>query len=398
MTKPLLKPMYPTLISNMIAKRNDEAVNEFERSFNCRVLEIFADNRRLNVEELKHDSEEFVKSLKTEFIWGETGKTKYVPITRLLKLLKNSPQSIQDLLPHKTVTTLVKITNFNLAIDITLIEELVKTVIHAEETYVKLLPYAENGTEISSYGLQDFVSAHYVPQMIEEPERADYYSAYAVGIIFFLLDSRRRENVYLKDLLSSTLLMHLELCIHAENNCLETPDIDVFTVAQFRNTLYEFRCLDTDRNGVLSPTEMTFFREGLFNAVFIQRVFEISMVYESGCLDFKAFVDLVAAIRFRHTMASAKYHFEAFDFKGDGILDEDEIRTAACFQAQALPEYAPSDDNVNIDIVTGELKDMLRLNKNGVSSKEFVNNRMNSTFTGFLSNYSDFLKYERREQ
>ena len=64
--------------------------------------------------------------------------------------------------------------------------------------------------------------------MIEEPERTDYYSAYAVGIIFFLLDARRREYVFIKDLLSSTLLMHLENCIRAENDSLPLPEIDVY--------------------------------------------------------------------------------------------------------------------------------------------------------------------------
>ncbi|KAF1770504.1 hypothetical protein GCK72_002323 [Caenorhabditis remanei] len=387
------KSIYPSLINAMTSRRSDEALNDFQRDFNNRVMGLFADGRSTSVEQFKTDTDNFLRALKTEFIRGESGSKRYVTLKRLMKILTESPQSIIELLPHSTVTVFVKITNFNLTIDITLIEELVKTVIHAEETYIKLLPYSENNTEISSYSLQDFVAAHYVPQMVEEPERADYYSAYAVGIIFFLLDARRRENIYLKDLLSSTLLMHLESCINAENNCLEMPEIDVFTVGQFRATLYEFRCLDTDRNGVLSPAEMTFFRDGYFNAMFLQRIFDISMIYDR-CLDFKAFVDLMAAIKFRHTRASAKYHFEALDFKNDGVLDEDEIRTAA----QVVPEYAPNEDSVHIDIVTAELKDMLRLKKTGLTLEEFIDNRMSSTFTGFLSNYSDFMKYERREQ
>uniref|UniRef100_A0A1I7TTI8 EF-hand domain-containing protein n=1 Tax=Caenorhabditis tropicalis TaxID=1561998 RepID=A0A1I7TTI8_9PELO len=390
--------MIPYINMSLISRRSDESLKDFERSFNARVMDIFADNRLTTVEELKKDTEDFLKSVKMEFIWGESGKTKYVTLTRLTKILKKSPKSIRDLLPHKTVSTFVKITNFNLTIDITLLEELVNTVVYAEELYIKLLPFSENSTEISNYSLQDFVASHYVPKMIEEPERSDYYSAYAVGIIFFLLDTRKREYIFLKDLLSSTLLMQLEACINAENNCLPMPEIDVFTVAQFRSTLHEFRLLDTDRNGVLSRTELTDFREGNFNGMFLQRVFDISMTYENGCLDFKAFVDLVTAIRFRHTQASAKYHFEALDLKHDGILDEEEIRTAVCFQAQVIPEYVSDDTNVNIDIVTAELKDMLHLKKSGLTSEDFVADRMNPTFSGFLSNYADYIKYERREQ
>ncbi|CAL2029309.1 unnamed protein product [Caenorhabditis brenneri] len=390
--------LFPSIEMQNISRRSDESLTDFERAFNVRVMEIFTENRRMNLEDFKVDTANFLKALRVEFIWGESGQTMYLTVTRLMRILKTSPQTIKDLLPHSIISTLVRITNFNMTIDISLIEHLVNSIIHAEDIYIKLLPYAENSTEISSYKLQDFVVAHYVPMMIEEPERTDYYSAYAVGIIFFLLDARRREYVFIKDLLSSTLLMHLENCIRAENDSLPLPEIDVFTVAQFRSTLHEFRYLDTDRNGMLSSAEMTCFRDGYFNAMFLQRVFDISMTYENGFLDFKAFVDLMTAIRFRNTHASAKYHFEALDLKNDGILDEDEIRTMACFQAQVLPEYVPDDNNVNIDIVTAELKDMLGLKTSGVDSEEFLANRMNSTFSGFLSNYADYLKYERREQ
>lgn len=388
----------PSIDMQNISRRSDESLTDFERAFNVRVMEIFTENRRMDLEEFKVDTANFLKALRVEFIWGESGQTMYLTVTRLMKILRMSPQTIKDLLPHNIISTFVRITNFNMAIDISLIEHMVNSIIHAEDIYIKLLPYAENCTEISSYRLQDFVVAYYVPMMREEPERTDYYSAYAVGIIFFLLDARRREYVFIKDLLSSTLLMHLENCIQAENDSSPLPEIDVFTVAQFRSTLHEFRYLDTDRNGMLSSAEMSCFRDGYFNAMFLQRVFDISMTYENGFLDFKSFVDLMTAIRFRSTRASSKYHFEALDLKNDGILDEDEIRTTACFQAQVLPEYVPDDNSVNIDIVTAELKDMLSLKKSGVDSEEFLANRMNSTFSGFLSNYADYLKYERREQ
>ncbi|EGT45125.1 hypothetical protein CAEBREN_30625 [Caenorhabditis brenneri] len=357
--------LFPSIEMQNISRRSDESLTDFERAFNVRVMEIFTENRRMNLEDFKVDTANFLKALRVEFIWGESGQTMYLTVTRLMRILKTSPQTIKDLLPHSIISTLVRITNFNMTIDISLIEHLVNSIIHAEDIYIKLLPYAENSTEISSYKLQDFVVAHYVPMMIEEPERTDYYSAYAVGIIFFLLDARRREYVFIKDLLSSTLLMHLENCIRAENDSLPLPEIDVYK--RF---------------------------SGYFNAIFLQRIFDISMTYENGFLDFKAFVDLMTAIRFRNTHASAKYHFEALDLKNDGILDEDEIRTTA----QVLPEYVPDDNNVNIDIVTAELKDMLGLKTSGVDSEEFLANRMNSTFSGFLSNYADYLKYERREQ
>lgn len=58
-------------------------------------------------------------------------------------------------------------------------------------------------------------------------QRADYYAAYAVGIIFFFLEARRKEYVSIQDLLSSTLLLQLEACIHSENNCFPLPSFDL---------------------------------------------------------------------------------------------------------------------------------------------------------------------------
>ncbi|CAN99683.1 Serine/threonine-protein phosphatase 2A regulatory subunit rsa-1 [Caenorhabditis elegans] len=391
------KSILPTIPTSLMLKKSNEALSDFERTFNDRVMDIFAENRRIDVEEFKKNAECFlniIRSNKIDLNWGEGGESRYVTITRLMKILKTSPQSIKDLLPHNTVSNFVKITNYNLTIDITLLEELVRTVIHAEESYIKLLPFSENSTEISSYSLQDFVATHFIPIMIEEPENPVYYTAYAVGTIFFLLGARRRDCVYLKDLLASTLLLQLEECIHAENHCLSPPKIDVFTVAQFRTTLSEFRFLDSQRKGLLAPADLKFFRDGIFNEVFTKRIFEISITYEDGRIDFKAFVDFVTALKFRHTTASAKYHFEILDLKDDGLLDEEEIRSIL----QNLPDYVPEDNSVNPEVATAELRDMMRLNQNGITLEEFLANRMNSTFAGFLSNSDDYMKYERREQ
>uniref|UniRef100_A0A8R1HNV5 EF-hand domain-containing protein n=1 Tax=Caenorhabditis japonica TaxID=281687 RepID=A0A8R1HNV5_CAEJA len=382
----------PQIPTSMFPRRHENA-SDLEKCFNERVLKIFAENKIDDLTQFRKDIDIFLIALKTEFLWGLNGKTKYVTLTRLFKILKTSPPTIRETFSQNIVFTLVKITNFNLAIDIVLIEALVQTVIHAEDTYIKLVPFCENSREISACGLQDFVTQHYIPQMAEMPERTDYYAAYAVEIIFFLLEARRREVIFVKDLLSSALLLNMEACIKAEKNGLELPENDIFTLSAFRSTLHEFRSLDADRNGVLTEDELLDFRNGGFNGIFIKRVFEISLTYEGACLDFKGFVDLVCAVRFRHTRASAKYHFEALDLKEDGVLDEDEIRT----MATAVRNYNPDDPQFNVDCVTAEMQDMLRAKKT-ISLSEFLDSKMGPVFTGYVSNFADFIKYERREQ
>lgn len=56
-------------------------------TFNDRVMDIFAENRRIDVEEFKKNAECFlniIRSNKIDLNWGEGGESRYVTITRLM--------------------------------------------------------------------------------------------------------------------------------------------------------------------------------------------------------------------------------------------------------------------------------------------------------------------------
>ncbi|CAI2302341.1 unnamed protein product [Caenorhabditis sp. 36 PRJEB53466] len=374
-------------------KRNDDALDELERNFVIRVIEKFSKQRSDKLENQSKDFARFLGMIKTETIMGEQDR-RYVTLTRLVKILAKMPETIREFLPHSTVSALVKMTNFNMTIDIALIEYLVRTVEHSERTYIKLLDFSENSREISCMNLETYIKNEYIPTMVEEVENAEYYAAFAAGIIFFILGARKKELISIQDLLASTLLLCLEDCIQAENGGFPLPAVDIFTVKAFRETICEFRDLDTDRNGVLSPQELLRFRGGLFNEVFIERIFQISQTYEN-CIDFKGFVDLVCAVDFRHTRASAKYHFEAFDLQDDGLLDGKEIRTMTILQAYVTQTEEPL--NFDPDVIDCEMRDLLQLTK-PITPSEFADSKIGHLFSGFVSNFRDMQKYEAREQ
>ncbi|CAB3408180.1 unnamed protein product [Caenorhabditis bovis] len=378
---------------SLLTKRS-EHMTEFEKNFNERVIGILEETRATNLQEFRKNAQRFIDELRLHSFSDENGY-KFITIMKLSHILRKSPPDVVEMLPLSMVMALIKMTAYNGAIDILLIDELVKTYVHCETIYIKLLPYAENNKEISSYELQQFITACYVPLMKNKPENVEYYAAYIVGIIFFIVDSRRKEFALIQDILTSTLLFHLETCIQFDNGVLQIePHINFFSIKCFQSALHEFRSLDVDRNGVLSQSEMLVFRYSFFNQVFIKRVFEISQTYEGGFLDFKGFVDLITAIHFRHTKASAKYHFEAFDLKNDGYLDEEEIRELCL----VLHECIPAEEAVpDADVLTVELMDMIKC-KDRISLDEFLASKMRTTFTGFISNYQDWYKYERREQ
>ncbi|CAI5438556.1 unnamed protein product [Caenorhabditis angaria] len=371
----------------MIPRRCEE-MNENQRDFNERVLAIFEENRAEDLDELRKEADEFSILLK------EKAVDNFISILKLHSILQKSAKCIKQMFSLEMIKLLKQMTGFNNTIDINLIDETIRIYIHCENIYIKLLPFAENNKEISSYQLQEFITANYVPLMKKQPEKVEYYSAYIVGIIFFILDARRKDFALIQDLLTSTLFFHLERCILYENEETdEEPPIEFFSLRSFQKALNEFRSLDVDRNGVLSESEMLMFGGSYFNSIFIKRIFEISHTYEKGYLDFKGFVDLISAIEFRHTRASVKYHFEAFDLKNDGVLDEQEVRELCLM----LPECIPEENVPHPDILAAEVMDMVRAKKY-LTLDDLLSSKMFSTFTGFISNYNDWNRYERREQ
>ncbi|CAI5445101.1 unnamed protein product [Caenorhabditis angaria] len=378
--------IYP--IPHYIIPRRCEETNRQQRDFNERILAIFEETRAGDFAELLKETEQFSILLK------ENSKDNFISMLKLHSILQKSAKCIKDMFPLDMVKMLIAMTNFNNTMDINLIEEIIKIYVHCENLYIKLLPYAENNKEISTYQLQEFITANYIPLMKKKPEKSEYYSAYIVGIMFFILDARRKDFALIQDLLTSTLFFHLESCILYENEETdEEPPIEFLSLRFFEKALREFRSLDVDRNGVLSESEMLVFGGSYFNSIFIKRIFEISQTYEKGSLDFKGFVDLISAIEFRHTRASAKYHFEAFDLKNDGVLDEQEIRELCLM----LPECIPEEGVASPDVLVYEIMDMIKTKK-FLTLEDVISSNMFPTFTGFVSNYNDWNRYEKREQ
>jgi serine/threonine-protein phosphatase 2A regulatory subunit B'' len=106
---------------------------------------------------------------------------------------------------------------------------------------------------------------------MEETFRDKYILA-AIRKFFFFLDPKRTGRIYIKDMLTSTILAELYE-LRQERYSEEDLSQNWFSI-QYSTALYNrFNKYDTDKNGYLKKEDLSKFSKGL-STIVIDRIFE----------------------------------------------------------------------------------------------------------------------------
>lgn len=119
------------------------------------------------------------------------------------------------------------------------------------------------------------------------------YILAATRKFFFFLDPKRTGRIYIKDMLTSTILAELYE-LRQERYSEEDLGQNWFSI-QFSTALYNrFNKFDTDKNGYLKKEDLSKYSKGL-SSIVIDRIFE-EYPTVNGEMDYKGFLEFVLAM------------------------------------------------------------------------------------------------------
>ncbi|KAI8925809.1 hypothetical protein BC831DRAFT_400764 [Entophlyctis helioformis] len=181
-----------------------------------------------------------------------------------------------------------------------------------------------------------------------------FYLCTCVRKFLFFLDPLRRGKVPIDSILLSPILTELFE--------LRDPDLprdfeqsNWFSSYSALRVYGMFLNLDTDRNGMISRSELKRYRAESITAPFLDRVFQEYQTY-NGEMDYNAFLDFVLAMENLHLPESIAYCFKLLDLSGRGYLDQS-ILTVFFKEIVAKMERSGLDP-IPVDDVVNEIFDM----------------------------------------
>jgi len=195
------------------------------------------------------------------------------------------------------------------------------------QSTVDLLPYDVTGDGyLTEQQLERFLldkateSRNFTQAFLADYEQ--FYPVVAHKKIFFFLDPNKRMKVKLTELAASPVMMELKKALPVPRTRIEEAEQDSNWFYQ-GNTLRlydEYSALDRDGDGLLSPEELLFFRQGSLNPEFIRGVFERSETFFGSLIDFRTFVDFVLAMENKSSVPALRYFFRILDINSRGYL------------------------------------------------------------------------------
>jgi serine/threonine-protein phosphatase 2A regulatory subunit B'' len=119
------------------------------------------------------------------------------------------------------------------------------------------------------------------------------YILAAIRKFFFFLDPKRTGRIYIKDMLTSTILAELYE-LRQERYSEEDLGQNWFSI-QYATSLHQkFTKLDTDKNGLLKKDDLSKYSKGL-STIVIDRIFE-EYPTVNGEMNYKGFLEFVLAM------------------------------------------------------------------------------------------------------
>eukprot|EP00392_Amoebophrya_sp_AT5.2_P014860 g15031.t1 len=291
-----------------------------------------------------------------------------------------------------------------------------------------------------------------LPQLQQlQEEFYPFYVFTAVRKFFFFLDPKRTGKIWIRNLLVVSILPELyELRAESPNVADES---NWFSVENALRVYGQYLELDTDQNGMLSPSELGKYGSGMLTDEIIGRVFEEYQTYRdesatSQEMDYKTFLDFVLAMKHLHTTSSGtssgssqsasgnnyrsttagtgtgsppsssaqnlqmnsvgsqqsiRYLWKLIDINHDNRVTSGILRyflrgilRHANAQYGGQPQSAPL--NLGIEDVIDEIFDMIRpANKTYIQLEDILHNKMGVTMLSILTDAAAFIQYDSRE-
>ncbi|KND03012.1 uncharacterized protein SPPG_02083 [Spizellomyces punctatus DAOM BR117] len=210
----------------------------------------------------------------------------------------------------------------------------------------------------------------------------------------FFLDPMRRGKIGIQNILLSPILTELfelrepELPKDYERSNWFSAYSSLRVYGQFLN-------LDTDRNGMLSRSELGKYNSGSLTDLFLDRVFQECQTY-GGEMDYRTFLDFVLAVENIQTPEAISYCFRMLDIKGEGYLDEHTIMYF--FKAVADKMMSMGHETVGIRDVKNEVFDMANPQMSDrITLTDLIKCGVGGTIIKMLCDVQGFWSYETRE-
>ncbi|CAK4094525.1 unnamed protein product [Aphanomyces euteiches] len=181
-----------------------------------------------------------------------------------------------------------------------------------------------------------------------------------------------------------------------------------FAVETIQTLHRQYVQLDTDKNGLLSPTELLDYGRKkafvkpedmqpthCFTRRFIQRVFDVMVTYE-GEMDYKTFMDFSLYMRDETSKAALQFFWRLFDVHACGGFGATAIEYFLSDIAEKAHEMTGS--SVDIGILRSEMFDMIQpKDPSWIQFDDVFASGHGHVFVRVLTDYQAFVAYDRRE-
>ncbi|KAK5985459.1 EF-hand domain-containing protein [Trichostrongylus colubriformis] len=336
----------------------------------------------------------------------------HIMVSDLYSVLCRSPPEVRECFRSQVINKLSLYSGTSTGcISCQLLTDFLVTCCRRSQQFLLLQSAARSPEYITSNEFLDLVMAEISNKLSWESGMKDcpfYYAVFVERCVFFQFDPQRTGKVSMLELISTRVLDDLFEVLMRQKREPETADktwdtaSSWFSMARFWRVLEQFRICDKDCSGMVSLEECRAFRDGTITPLFWERVFANQMLYGDQPpheLDFRGFVDVVAAITSRSQPASIRWLFRILDLRDDGVLDRDEIKMMVQSMLDNLSAMENWAMNFNADDIVDEIVDMINpAVPNRIVVDDVISCSMAETALGILIDYVAFLKYENREE
>eukprot|EP00767_Chilomastix_cuspidata_P005220 gnl/Chilomastix_cuspidata/542.p1 GENE.gnl/Chilomastix_cuspidata/542~~gnl/Chilomastix_cuspidata/542.p1 ORF type:complete len:560 (+),score=290.95 gnl/Chilomastix_cuspidata/542:1119-2798(+) len=160
------------------------------------------------------------------------------------------------------------------------------------------------------------ISARFGEELSAEDMFRTFYVCSVTRAFFFFLDPAARGALRILDVVASP---HFLRFLATKGSFSVAFGADWFALEAQRRTIELFAALDQNGDGLVGAGDLRELPDQEMTDLFLERVLEVSQTFR-GQIDFRGFVDLQLATRYRREPASQRFFFRALDLHGLGYL------------------------------------------------------------------------------
>lgn len=221
-----------------------------------------------------------------------------------------------------------------------------------------------------------------------------FYICTAVRKFFFFLDPKRRGCVRIRELLCSPIFTEFNE-LRRETLGEDEAKNNWFSQQTALAVYGEYLQLDTDQNGMLSPTELGAYGGGGLTRPFVENLFQECQTYD-GEIDYKTYLDFVLASWYKKTAESLAYFFRLLDVRRQGCLAAFEINLF--FRAVVSGARDAGHEPVVLEDVRDEIFDMVKpADALRITLDDLLACKVGDTVVSMLTDVNGFWAYDNRE-